>query len=99
MRIHSVKADRLLQCFFLFLFLGSFTTRNAQLKNAFSTALRQRISLNEGWRFMRYTGNPDQLIYDERPKVTSHNDNLVADTRAADTGRHFRGWRWPSCDL
>jgi beta-galactosidase len=49
--------------------------------------LRQRLLLNEGWRFMRYTGEADNLIYDERPKVTRHNDNIVADTRATDTGR------------
>lgn len=35
---------------------------------------------------MRYTRKPDSLIYDERPKVT-FNDNVLADTQAADTGR------------
>lgn len=48
---------------------------------------RQRSSLNDGWRFMRYTGEPDNLVYDDRPKVGNRNDNVVADTRATDTGR------------
>ena len=46
---------------------------------------RERISINQGWRFMRYTTEPDKLIYDERPKVDNRNDNIVADTRAADS--------------
>ena len=30
---------------------------------------------------MRYTSQPDNLIYDERPQVTDRNDNVVADTK------------------
>lgn len=48
-------------------------------------ATRERISINDGWRFMRYTTEPDPLIYDERPVVANHNDNVVADTRASQT--------------
>jgi beta-galactosidase len=43
---------------------------------------RQRICINEGWQFMRYTGEPDSLLYDERPIIADQNDNKVADTRA-----------------
>lgn len=46
---------------------------------------RQRISINDGWRFMRYTAEPDSLFYDERPAIADHNDNKVADTRATDS--------------
>lgn len=49
-------------------------------------AYRERISLNDGWRFMRYSGEPDSLIYDRRPVVTDRNDSKVADTRPAETG-------------
>lgn len=42
---------------------------------------RQRISLNQGWRFMHYESEPDKLMYDERPAVTDRNDNVVADTK------------------
>jgi len=47
---------------------------------------RERISINDGWRFMRYTGEPDKLMYDERPAVTNSNDNMVADTRPSESG-------------
>ncbi|RYZ53082.1 MAG: DUF4982 domain-containing protein [Sphingobacteriales bacterium] len=42
---------------------------------------RERISLNTGWKFMRYTGTPDKLMYDVRPDVTDRNDNVIADTK------------------
>ena len=45
---------------------------------------RERICINEGWRFMRYRGEPDSLCYDVRPRVANRNDNKVADTRAAE---------------
>ncbi len=42
---------------------------------------RERISINDGWKFYKYsaTAKPDSLIYDVRPEV---NENI--DTRAAD---------------
>ena len=46
---------------------------------------RQRININDGWRFMRYNSEPDNLIYDERPVITNRNDNIIADTKATDT--------------
>ncbi|MBL7744531.1 MAG: hypothetical protein JNN00_13760, partial [Chitinophagaceae bacterium] len=46
---------------------------------------RERISINDGWKFMRYTTEPDKLIYDERPLVANRNDNVIADTKATDT--------------
>jgi beta-galactosidase len=42
---------------------------------------RQRIPINDGWKFMRYTGEPDKLQYDIRPVVTDRNDNVVADSK------------------
>ncbi|OQP44519.1 beta-galactosidase [Niastella yeongjuensis] len=42
---------------------------------------RERISINEGWRFMKYTSTPDKLIYDIRPEVADRNDNVVADSK------------------
>jgi beta-galactosidase len=46
---------------------------------------RERININDGWRFFRYTDKADSLIYDERPAVINPNDNKVADTRASET--------------
>lgn len=56
------------------------TTRHKQPAYAGSSG-RERISINEGWRFMRYSSDPDQLIYDERPKINDRNDSVAADTR------------------
>lgn len=42
---------------------------------------RERININEGWKFMRYSSEPDKLIYDIRPDVVDRNDNIVADTK------------------
>jgi len=42
---------------------------------------RERISINDSWQFMRYDENPDQLIYDIRPKIEDVNDNKVADSK------------------
>lgn len=43
--------------------------------------VRERISLNTGWNFMRYDNNPDNLIYDVRPKIEAENDSKVADSK------------------
>lgn len=59
---------------------------NATQLHAQQTQNRQRVSINEGWRFMRYDNEPDKLIYDVRPAVTNRNDNMVADTRATESG-------------
>lgn len=55
--------------------------------NAQAPRVRERISIDDGWRFFRYpdTQKPDSLIYDQRPRVTDHNDDKVADTRASDS--------------
>ena len=59
--------------FVFFLFQVSFAQK--------ASGMRQRISINDGWKFMRYTSTPDSLIYDERPVVVNTNDNKVADSR------------------
>lgn len=52
---------------------------------------RERILLNEGWRFFKYENadEADKLIYDIRPEVMENNEYLVADatpTEAVETG-------------
>ncbi|MFT3827927.1 MAG: beta-galactosidase GalB [Chitinophagaceae bacterium] len=46
---------------------------------------RERICINNGWKFMRYAGEPDLLVYDKRPVVGKRNDDIVADTRATES--------------
>jgi beta-galactosidase len=58
---------------------------NAQQAPALIGASRDRTSINEGWKFMKYISVPDRLVYDERPVVSVHNDNVVADTKPAES--------------
>lgn len=48
-----------------------------------SSIIRERISLNEDWRFYKYGSltAADNLIYDIRPEVTDKRDDKVADAR------------------
>ena len=52
---------------------------------------RQRININEGWRFMRYNGEPDKLIYDVRPEISDRNDNIVADSKPTESVKVISG--------
>src|SRR5258705_13338433 len=83
-----------MKSFIFSLFLCSFTLMttsddvspaNAGNEKSGGPLYRERISINDGWKFFRYTGEPDKLIYDERPAIINRNDNIVADTRAADS--------------
>lgn len=63
---------------------------------------RERISINEGWKFYRYDTTPDKLIYDVRPEVTDRNDNVVADTKPTESvtlnasDKVLKNWILPS---
>ena len=60
-------------------FFLAFTNSNSQ--NLKTNDKRERIKINEGWTFMRYDANPDNLIYDVRPKIEAENDSKVADSK------------------
>lgn len=55
--------------------------QSRSLAAAANNSNRERTSINTGWKFMRYPGEADKLIYDLRPEVTDRNDNVVADTK------------------
>lgn len=57
-----------------------FNTDGLAQQNLKSTS-RERIKLNEGWKFMRYSSEPDKLMYDIRPEIGEVNDSKVADSR------------------
>ena len=65
---------------------------------------RERVNIDTGWRFMRYTNGGDSLIYDKRPKAENVNDNIVADTRPSqlefvDTSSHIlKPWILPTAN-
>jgi beta-galactosidase len=64
----------------VFIQLSFSPAAKSQVKAGGST-VRERISLNDGWKFMKYTSTPDKLVYDIRPQVTDRNDNVVADSK------------------
>ncbi|MBN2863986.1 MAG: DUF4982 domain-containing protein [Bacteroidales bacterium] len=51
--------------------------RTSGLKNI----SRERILINEGWRFFKYETSADNLIYDVRPEVRGYGDDRPADSR------------------
>lgn len=65
---------------------------------------RERININDGWRFMRYRDDPDSLVYDLRKEVIDRNDNVVADTRAderstsIESDKTLKKWILPSAN-
>ena len=63
----------------IIIFFLAFTNVNCQ--NLKYSNKRERIKLNQGWLFMRYDSNPDNLIYDVRPKIDAENDSKVADSK------------------
>lgn len=65
----------------LIIILSVFSFTNGYSQNQKSTYKRERIKLNEGWRFMKYKSNPDSLIYDFRPEIKEVNDSKVADSK------------------
>ncbi|MBO9634861.1 MAG: DUF4982 domain-containing protein [Chitinophagaceae bacterium] len=86
----------------LLLFIFLLQQTNAQTGTVLKN--RERIDINEGWAFMRYEGEGDSLIYDERPKEFDRNDNKVADTRATESGivassaRALKKWILPAAN-
>ena len=69
-----------LMCFTLFTSTQVQSQASAKLA---SNINRQRISINEGWRFYKYDSlaKADSLIYDVRPKVYDFNENKIADSK------------------
>ncbi|MFL5746861.1 MAG: beta-galactosidase GalB [Niastella sp.] len=72
--------------------------------NSQVTTTRERIAINDGWKFMKYTSSPDKLIYDIRPEVTDRNDNMVADSKPTEavtvnsTTNVLKNWILPSAN-
>jgi beta-galactosidase len=52
-----------------------------------SNVIRQRISINEDWRFFKYdsTEETDNLIYDVRSEIKDYNDDKSADTKPTES--------------
>jgi beta-galactosidase len=78
MNKNQFPSIRVISLLMMFCIVHSFANAQAVSKNE---KLRERISINSGWKFMRYTSSPDKLMYDERPEVTDRNDSMAADTK------------------
>ena len=63
--------------------LVSVTAFGQNLKTGDKNFTRQRISLDEDWRFFKYDSiaKADHLIYDVRPEVRDNQDNKPADSK------------------
>jgi len=72
--------------------------------NRVKNSNRQRISINDGWHFYKYESEAkaDNLIYDERPKVSGSNEYKVADAKPTEavkvkaTQEVLKTWILPS---
>lgn len=69
------------RCILFITTLSIFSYTNGYSQNQKPIYKRERIKLNEGWRFMKYKSNPDSLIYDIRPEIKEVNDSKVADSK------------------
>jgi len=65
-------------CIILFAFMSN---PEHNQPSVISNTTRERISINEGWRFFKYDSTADKLIYDERPAVGGYRDDRSADSR------------------
>jgi len=70
-----------LYVFLAILVLFACSTSNTNHDRVGDSGPRERTSINERWRFMKYDSNPDSLIYDVRPEVTDRNDSKDADSK------------------
>jgi len=67
-----------------------------------NNTIRERISINEGWRFFKYDSIADNLIYDVRPEVRGYRDDRPADSRPTEvegvevTQKVLKPWILPS---
>ncbi len=78
----------LMKSTFFFVVLGLLTSSTNPIAavNREQGSFRERISINEGWKFFRYgeKEKTDQLNYDVRPVVTDSRDDKPADAMPTD---------------
>lgn len=67
------------------LFITGFTSCNREIKTDIDNP-RERLSINDGWKFMKYESSEDadDLFYDTRPDIVNANDSKEADTPATE---------------
>ena len=85
------RPRRMIFFFGCLLFAGSLPVLAQTAETGTGHPLRERISINSGWRFFKYASaaEADDLIYDTRPEVKDRRDNRPAD--AEPTGAETPG--------
>ncbi|KAK6065486.1 beta-galactosidase [Seiridium cupressi] len=84
LRRYSLKLERLLLLGLLPYLLKAHPTDAHALHSCQSNPVRERISINNNWKFSRFTSNPDSLSYNEtlRPWILpSANDFITNGTK------------------
>jgi beta-galactosidase len=77
------KAFAFIVCLFLLNCISAFTQ---SVGTGTDRIQRERISINEGWRFYKYkqVTRADSLIYDVRPEIRDRRDDDTEPTEAED---------------
>ncbi|UII23318.1 beta-galactosidase GalB [Fulvivirga ligni] len=96
-----------LTSFFVVIYLLLFSCESEKVPSSLEESYyntRQRISINEGWKFMKYASveNADSLTYDVRPEITDDRDEKPADEKpteaveVASTHNILKPWIMPT---
>lgn len=75
--------------FALLLVIESILGHAHVVRNAVEYGGRQRTSLDNGWRFMRFPTNPDGLLYDQRPDTINVTDAVILKPWVLPSGNQF----------
>jgi hypothetical protein len=76
----------------LLLLVHQQTTQASTIRNSSKNGSglgRERLSLNEGWRFLRTIENADNLIYDRRPDLVVENSTTILKPWILPSGNDF----------
>ena len=81
--LYEYKIKEIISLISLFFFIGLTHVDGQILTEKNSEITRQRISINDNWRFYKYdsAGQADKLIYDVRPEVSNNVENIIADAK------------------
>ncbi len=81
LKVNNTEFSGLKYIVFFFASISLLQCKPAGESHEVHDSSRQRIPLNEGWYFMKYTENPDSFLYDTRPEIINQQENTVADAK------------------
>ncbi|MFO7657786.1 MAG: beta-galactosidase GalB [Bacteroidales bacterium] len=100
----SFSIAKSINSFGLLIVFACFPALSQVQLSGYNSVDRERISLNNGWRFFKYDSlsKADHLIYDDRPEVDDMHENRVADAKPTEavavqmTQKVLKPWILPS---